>query len=82
MEDYYMNHGQEKFYAYILERVQHGKQEEARALLEESFQKQKDKTFSKEFMEEFMIRMSAILKPQHIEEVQETMGQFRTRYVK
>ena len=82
MEDYYMNHGQEKFYAFILERVRQGKQEEAKALLEESFQKQKDKTFSKEFMEEFMIRMSAILKPEHIEEVQETMGQFRTRYVK
>ena len=82
MEEHYMNHSQEKFYTFILERVQHGKQEEAKALLEESFQRQKDHTFSKEFMEEFMIRMPAILRPEHIEEVQEIMVQFRNRYVK
>jgi hypothetical protein len=35
-----MNEGQAKFYSFILERVQNGKEHTAKAMLEESFAKQ------------------------------------------
>jgi hypothetical protein len=71
-----MNPGQEKFFNFILERVQEGKQEDAKALLSESFAKQADGSFNSEYMNSFIPRMIAILKPECIEEVKNIMQGF------
>ena len=71
-----MNQGQEQFYNFILERVQEGKQDDAKSLLSESFAKQADGSFNTEYMENFIPRMMAILKPECIEEVQNIMREF------
>ncbi|MEH6944976.1 hypothetical protein [Bacillus sp. JJ722] len=71
-----MNTGQEKFFTFILERVQDDKQEEAKALLAESFQKQQDRTFNMDYMNSFVPRMISILKPESVSEVKAIMEQF------
>lgn len=71
-----MNQGQEQFFNFILERVQEGKQEDARALLAESFGKQAAGTFGPDYLAGFIPRMTAILKPEHVEEVKAIMTQF------
>lgn len=71
-----MNQGQERFFNFIMERVQSGKQEEAKELLNESFSKQTEGTFNREYLEEFSQKMIAILKPENIEEVKNIMTQF------
>lgn len=71
-----MNQGQEQFFHFILERVQDDKQDEAKALLAESFSKQADGTFNSEYAASFIPRMVAILKPESIEEVKGIMTQF------
>ncbi len=72
-----MNQGQEQFYNFILERVQDEKQEEAKALLTEGFDKQADGTFNPEYMQSYIPRMISLLKPECIEEVKGIMTQFR-----
>lgn len=71
-----MNQGQEKFLNFILERVQEGKVEEARVLLQDNFRKQSEGTFSKEDASQFAIKIVSLLKPEKIEEVQSVMKQF------
>ncbi len=71
-----MNQGQEKFFNFILERVQDEKQEEAKALLTEGFDKQADGTFDQEYMQNYIPRMIALLKQECIEEVKGIMTQF------
>ena len=71
-----MNEGQEKFFNFILDRVQEGKQDEAKALLSESFQKQQDGTFNMEYLNTFIPKMMSILKPEYLEEVQQIMKNF------
>lgn len=72
-----MNEGQEKFFSFILDRVQEGRQEEARALMAESFEKQANKTFDADYMASFIPRMTALLKPEHVDEVTGIMAQFK-----
>ncbi len=71
-----MNQGQEKFYNYILERVEDSKLEAAKELLGESFDRQDKGTFEKEYMEEFIPRMVALLKQDSVEEVTGVMALF------
>jgi hypothetical protein len=71
-----MNAGQEKFYNFILDRVQTGKQNEAKALLNESFSKQANGTFNAEYLQGFIPKMLALLKPESINEVKAIMSQF------
>lgn len=71
-----MNQGQEKFLAFILERVQEDKIDEAKALLSESFKKQSEGTFSHEYIMEFIPKMIALLKADKVEEVKGIMEQF------
>lgn len=71
-----MNQGQEKFLGFILERVQEDKVDEAKALLDESFKKQSDGTFSHEYIMEFIPKMIALLKADKVEEVKAIMEQF------
>ena len=71
-----MNQYQEKFFSFIMERVQDEKKEEAKELLNESFAKQDDRTFNKEYMQNVMSKMIAMLKPEHVDEVKNIMVQF------
>lgn len=71
-----MNQGQEQFFAFILERVQENKVEEAKALLAESFKKQSEGTFTYDYISKFIPTMIALLKPENVEEVQSIMVQF------
>lgn len=68
-----MNQGQEKFFNFILERVDEKNQEKAKELLAESFGKQADGTFSQEYMMSFIPRMVALIKPEFLEEVKGIM---------
>lgn len=71
-----MNQGQEKFLAFILERVQEDKVDEAKSLLSESFKRQQEGTFSHEYIIEFIPKMIALLKADKVEEVKVIMEQF------
>jgi hypothetical protein len=59
-----------------MERVQNGKQNEAKALLDESFKKQMDGTFNAEYLKGFMPKMMKLLKPESMAEVKTIMSQF------
>lgn len=71
-----MNEGQEKFMSFIMERVVDGKQEEALALLAESFGKQASGEFNMEYLQTFMPKMVALLKPEAVEQVMSIMQNF------
>ena len=71
-----INPGQQKFFDFIMDRVQEDKQDEAQALLEESFAKQADGTFNAEYLATFAPRMIVLLKPEAIEEVKGIMAGF------
>ncbi|MEK3936088.1 hypothetical protein MKY41_12230 [Sporosarcina sp. FSL W7-1349] len=77
-----MNAGQQKFQSFILERVQEDKIGEAEDLLAESFQKQADRTFDQAYLTSFMPRMKALLKPEHVEEVDRIMQEFGSNFVR
>ncbi|CEH34788.1 hypothetical protein [Romboutsia lituseburensis] len=68
-----MNSGQEKFLNFIIERVELENQNKAKELLNESFAKQEDGTFNKEYMMSFIPRMLELIKPEFIEEVKNIM---------
>ena len=68
--------GQEMFLNFILERVQEGKQDEAREILVENFKKQDEGTFSLEEVQQFIPRMISLLKPEKLEEVKAVVMQF------
>ncbi|MDF2535145.1 MAG: hypothetical protein K0R18_1304 [Bacillales bacterium] len=71
-----MNEGQEKFMSFIMERVMEGKQDNAKELLAESFDKQQKDEFNKEYLQSFITRMGALLKPEAVEEVMSVMQNF------
>jgi hypothetical protein len=71
-----MNQGQEKFLGFILERVKDDKVEEARALLADNFRKQAEGTFTRNDAVQFIPKITALLKPGKVEEVQAVMKQF------
>ncbi|WP_100488457.1 hypothetical protein [Sporolactobacillus pectinivorans] len=77
-----MNPGQEKFFNFIMERIQDGKQDETKALLNESFSKQADGTFNAEYLTSFATRMIALLKPAYVDEVKTIMSQFGPGFTK
>ena len=72
--------GQEMFLNFILQRVQEGKEEEAREILVENFKKQAEGTFTKDDIEQFIPKMMNILKPEKIEEVQAVAKQFVNKF--
>lgn len=77
-----MNLGQQKFRVFILERVKDDEKNKAEALLSESFQKQDEKTFDREYLMSFMPRMKSLLKPEHVEEVDAIMKEFASKFSK
>lgn len=68
-----MNNGQEKFFDFIMERVEKNNQPKAKELLNESFAKQDEGTFNKEYMMSFIPRMMELIKPECMDEVKNIM---------
>lgn len=75
-----MHQGQEKFYQFIMERVQEDKAEEAKQLLEEHFRKQQEGRFTKDDIKQFIPKMTAMLKPDHKDEVLGIMNEFAEKH--
>jgi hypothetical protein len=71
-----MNEGQKKFFDFILKCIQTGKEEDAKVLLEESFSKQADGTFTPEYMQGIIPKYLAMLRPENVEEVKNAMMNF------
>ncbi|MBY0099391.1 hypothetical protein [Mesobacillus maritimus] len=68
--------GQEKFLSFILQRVQEGKEEEAREILVENFKKQNEGTFSQEDIQAFIPKMISLIKPEKLPEIQAVVKNF------
>lgn len=68
-----MNQGQEKFYSFIMSKIDKSNEQAAKALLNESFEKQNNGTFNAEYMSEFMPKMLELIKPEFKEEVKNIM---------
>ncbi|PGL71073.1 hypothetical protein [Bacillus sp. AFS055030] len=74
--------GQEMFLNFILERVQEGKEDEAREILLENFRKQDEGTFSLDEVQQFVPKMITLLKPEKLEEVKAVVMQFAGNFIK
>ncbi|MFP7253508.1 hypothetical protein SFC02_04330 [Terribacillus goriensis] len=72
--------GQEKFLNWILERVQAGKEDEAREILTENFRKQDEGTFSQEDIQAFVPKMISLLQAEKLGEVQAVVKQFSGQF--
>ncbi|MEH7386387.1 hypothetical protein V7147_13405 [Bacillus sp. JJ1521] len=68
--------GQEMFLNFILQRVQEGKEDEAREILTENFRKQQEGTFSQKDIQEFLPKMISLLKPDKLEEIKAVVKNF------
>ncbi len=76
-----MNQGQQMVFNFIMARVQDGKQAEARALLEEGFQRRAHGTFTAEQLQGLTTKMLALLKPEHVSEVKALVSQFGPSFI-
>ncbi|MEH7351423.1 hypothetical protein [Gottfriedia acidiceleris] len=74
--------GQEMFLNFILQRVQEGKEDEAREILLENFRKQDEGTFSLDEVQQFVPKMITLLKPEKLEEVKAVVMQFAGNFGK
>jgi hypothetical protein len=63
-----MNPGQQMFFDFVMERVQPGKEADIQAIMTESFKRQGEGTFTKEYMAETAPKMIALLRPECAEE--------------
>ncbi|WP_407312289.1 hypothetical protein [Desulfosporosinus sp. SB140] len=75
-----MNHGQEQFLSFILERVKDDKVEEAKGLLVENFKKLTEGNFTQDDILQFIPKMMALLKPEKLGEVQTVVMQFAENF--
>ena len=67
---------QEMFLNFILQRVQAGKEDEAKEILLENFRKQDEGTFTQEDIAQFVPKMLSLLNPDKIEEIKAIATQF------
>ena len=74
--------GQEMFLSFILQRVQEGKEEEAREILSTNFKKQEEGTFSQADIQEFVPKMISLIKPEKLDEIQAVVKQFSGNFGK
>lgn len=74
-----MNPGQANFYNFIMERVQTGKETEIKAILEESFKKQDEGTFSPEYMGQIMPKMLELVRPECLDELKNAAAHMRSQ---
>ena len=72
-----MNEGQQKFMNFIMDNAKEESKLQAHGLLVESFSKQEDGTFNKEYLEEFIPRMLELIKPECVENVKNIIMKFR-----
>ncbi|MBP0725691.1 hypothetical protein J5Y03_10965 [Bacillus sp. RG28] len=68
--------GQEMFLNFILQRVQEGKENEAKEILIENFKKQNEGTFSQDDIQEFVPKMISLIKPDKLDEIIAVVKQF------
>lgn len=71
-----METGQQRFYDFIMERVDDENQKDAEALLRDSFSKQADGTFDNDYLNGFNPRLLALIKPESVEEVRKILMEF------
>lgn len=71
-----MNQGQEMFFNFFMERVIEGKEEEAKALLNEGFEKQASGAFNAEYLNEVMPKYFELIKPEFMDDLQKAMAHF------
>ena len=67
---------QEMFLNFILQRVQVGKEDEAKEILIENFRKQDEGTFTQEDIAQFVHKMLSLLNPDKIDEIKAIATQF------
>lgn len=72
-----MNEGQKKFYSFITERTLPEKSDTAIEILSESFSKQNNGTFDKEYMDIFIDKILKLIKPENIDEVRMVLNNYR-----
>lgn len=75
-----MNAFQEKFYHFILDRVQNDKVEDVKELLAESFAKQSEGTFDVAYLLTFKDKIVPMLKEADKEEVMKIMEEFGKKF--
>jgi hypothetical protein len=71
-----MNEEQSQFFDFFMERIVEGKEEEAKALLMDGFEKQAAGGFDMQYLQEVIPKYFTVLKPEHIGEFQKAMSQF------
>ncbi len=77
-----MKQEQERFLNFVMERIQPGMQDEAKTMMIENFGKQANGTFTAEYLEDFSSRLSGILKPEYVNEVQSAVKEYGQSYAK
>lgn len=75
-----MNNKQEQFLDYILKRVQDGKVDEAKKLVNECFKKQEAGTFTRADIGEFIPKITVLLKPNRVDEVHNVLHEFAASF--
>lgn len=74
-----MNQGQEMFYHFFMERTKEDRKAEAKALLEEGFEKQAAGTFDQAYLMSVTPKYYELVKPEAVEELKEAMSHFASR---
>ena len=72
-----MNPGQKQFHDFALKLVQPGREAEITALLEESFLRQNNGTFTLEYMGTIVPKMMELLRPECVEEFKQAAAHMR-----
>jgi hypothetical protein len=62
-----MTDGQQLFHDFVMQGVEPGHEDEAKALLEEGFARQDAGTFNKEYVDEVSPKFMAIMQPDRVE---------------
>lgn len=75
-----MNQGQQQFYDFIMERVKEDRTEDAKAMLNEHFQKQEAGSFTHEDIIQFMPKMTEMIQQDHVDEVTGIMTEFAGKF--
>ena len=72
-----MNEGQNRFREFALGKVQPGREAELEAMLAENFRRQGDGTFTPEYMSEVVPKMTALLRPECVEDFMKAAAHMR-----
>lgn len=75
-----MDNKQEQFFNFILKRVQDGKEDEAKKLVQANFEKQSAGTFTHADIGEFIPKITMLIKPNHVDEVKNVLHEFAATF--